>query len=44
MIRFKDRKLVDSLKGVFVLTVDVEGQIETTKKLIDSLLKKSLSL
>ena len=34
----EDRNLVDSLKGVFVLTVDVEGQIETTKKLIENLL------
>ena len=35
----EDRNLVDSLKGVFILTVDVERQIETTKKLIKNLLE-----
>lgn len=32
-----DKNLVDSLKGVFTLTVDVERQIESTKKFIDSI-------
>ena len=35
----RDKKLVDSLKGVFTLTVDVERQIEGAKKLIDSILE-----
>ncbi|MHA1270917.1 MAG: hypothetical protein ACTSPY_14075 [Candidatus Helarchaeota archaeon] len=33
-----DKKLVDSLKGVFILPIDVKGHIETTKKLIENLL------
>jgi len=32
-----DKNLVDSLKGVFTLTVDVERQIESAKKFIDSI-------
>jgi len=35
----EDEKLVDSLKGVFTLTVDVERQIQNTKKFIDAILK-----
>lgn len=35
-----DEKLVDSLKGVFTLTVDVRKQIEGTRKNIESLLKR----
>lgn len=32
-----DKNLVDSLKGVFTLAVDVERQIESTRKFIDSI-------
>jgi hypothetical protein len=35
-----DKKLVDSLKGLFTLTVDVRKQIENTQKNIKSLLKR----
>jgi len=35
----EDKNLVDSLKGVFTLTVDVERQIESTRKFIDAILK-----
>jgi len=31
-----DKNLVDSLKGVFTLTVDIERQIESARKFIDS--------
>jgi hypothetical protein len=34
-----DKNLVDSLKGVFTLTVDVRKQIEDTRKNIESILK-----
>ena len=34
-----DKSLVDSLKGVFTLTVDVAKQIENTRKDIESILK-----
>jgi len=35
----EDKNLVDSLKGVFTLTVDVERQIESARKFIGSILK-----
>jgi NAD-dependent DNA ligase len=34
-----DKNLVDSLKGVFTLTVDVGREIESTRKDIESILK-----
>ena len=34
-----DKNLVDSLKGVFTLTIDVQKQIEDTQKNIESILK-----
>ena len=40
MEMLNDVKLIDSLKGVFRLTVDVKKQIEGTRKNIESLLKK----
>ena len=36
----KDENLVNSLKGVFALSVDVKKQIENTRKDMESLLKK----
>jgi len=36
----EDKKLVDSLKGVFTLTVDVEKQIENAKKFIDAISRR----
>ena len=36
----EDPNLVDSLKGVFTLTADVEKQIESTRKDVDVILKK----
>jgi hypothetical protein len=35
-----DRNLVDSLKGVFTLSVDVKKQIETTRKDVEAILRK----
>ena len=35
-----DVKLVDSLKGVFTLTVDVRKQIEETRKFLEKILKR----
>ena len=35
----EDKNLVDSLKGVFTLTVDVKKQIENTRKAIATILK-----
>jgi len=35
----EDKNLVDSLKGVFTLTVDVERQIESVRKFVGSILK-----
>jgi hypothetical protein len=35
----EDKNLVDSLKGVFALTVDVKKQIESTRKDVDAILK-----
>lgn len=40
MEMLNDVKLIDSLKGVFRLTVDVKKQIEVTRKNIGSLLKR----
>ena len=40
MEMLNDVKLIDSLKGVFRLTVDVKKQIEGTQKNIESLLKR----
>lgn len=40
MEMLNDKKLVDSLKGVFMLTVDVKKQIEATRNSMESLLKK----
>lgn len=40
-VALEDKSLVDSLKGVFTLTVDVKRQIESAKKFIDSILKTS---
>jgi len=37
---FQDPKLMDSLKGVFTLRVDVEKMIESTRKDIESILRK----
>jgi len=36
----KDENLVDSLKGVFTLSIDVKKQIENTQKDMKTLLKK----
>jgi len=36
---FEDKNLVDSLKGVFTLTVDVERQIGSARKFVGSILK-----
>jgi len=37
---FQDPKLIDSLKGVFTLSVDVEKMIESTRKDVESILRK----
>jgi len=37
---FQDPKLMDSLKGVFTLSVDVEKMIESTRKDVGSILRK----
>ena len=36
----EDRNLVDSLKGVFTLSIDVKKQIENTRKDIEAILRK----
>jgi len=36
----KDENLVDSLKGVFTLSIDVKKQIKNTQKDMKTLLKK----
>jgi hypothetical protein len=36
----EDRNLIDSLKGVFTLTVDVERQIKGTRKFIDIIVER----
>jgi len=35
----EDENLVDSLKGVFTLTIDVKKQIESARKDIEAILK-----
>jgi len=37
---FQDSRLIDSLKGVFTLSVDVEKMIESARKDVESILKK----
>jgi len=39
VIALEDKTLVDSLKGVFTLTVDVKRQIESARKFINAILK-----
>lgn len=40
----KDERLVNSLKGVFILTTDVKKQIKSTRKDMELLLKKLVNL
>jgi hypothetical protein len=40
----EDKNLVDSLKGVFTLTTDVEKQIKSARKDMEAILKSDLVL